>query len=114
MPTSIGNHIEKIRTIHLVAVGRVTTDWARLEHDMAVMLWFLMDVENKIGACLTSQIPNAARLLDAMSALAGLRGADETLLKSIRKFAEQTYSLGEKRNRIVHGVWTFDPEGPTH
>jgi hypothetical protein len=94
---------------HLLAMGRVASRWSRLEQTLAMALWRLAGVDNKTGTCLTAQIPNSARMLDALLALANLRGAGEKPLKDIKKFAEKTLGLQEQRNRVVHDVWTFDP-----
>jgi hypothetical protein len=94
---------------HLLAIGKVASNWSRLEQTLAMALWRLAGVDNKTGTCLTAQIPNSARMLDALLALANLRGASDTWLNNITKFAGKTLGLQEQRNRVVHDVWTFDP-----
>jgi hypothetical protein len=94
---------------HLLAIGKVASGWSRLEQTLAIALWRLAGLDNKTGTCLTAQIPNSARMLDALLALATLRGASKKTLKGIQKFAQKSYGLQEQRNRVAHDVWTFDP-----
>jgi hypothetical protein len=94
---------------HLLAIGRVASNWSQLEQTLAQALWRLAGVDNKTGTCLTAQIPNSARMLDALLALAKLRAASKKALKNIEKFVRKTYGIQEQRNRVVHDVWTFDP-----
>jgi hypothetical protein len=94
---------------HLTAIGRVALNWANVELRLARALWALAGLDRKFGTCLTAQIPNSARMLDALSALANLRGASNAALRKINKFAERTFGLQEQKNRAVHDTWTFDP-----
>ena len=94
---------------HLLAIGKVAAGWSQLEQTLAFALWRLAGVDNKTGTCLTAQIPNSARMLDALLALANLRGASEASLQTLKRFADKTYGLQEQRNRVVHDAWTFDP-----
>jgi hypothetical protein len=48
-------------------------------------------------------------MLDALLALAHLKGASETTQKKLKQFAAKTLGLQDQRNRVVHDVWTFDP-----
>jgi hypothetical protein len=106
---SVDKQFEKETDAHLLVIGKVATGWSRIEHDLAVTIWRLAGLTNEVGACLTAQIPNSARLLDALISLARLKGIDESMISKMIKFAERTYPLQERRNRVVHDVWTFDP-----
>lgn len=37
----------------LVEIGRITTTWAKFEHWIDVAIWYLADVEDRRGACIT-------------------------------------------------------------
>jgi hypothetical protein len=94
------------------AIGHVAVRWSRLEADVATQLWRLADVENGPGACLTAQIVGMSRLLDALISLVIFRGGSTALVAKLHKFLAKSHALVEKRNRVIHDVWTFDPPGP--
>jgi hypothetical protein len=93
---------------HYIAIAKVVSNWATFELMIASSLWILAGVDDDPGACLTAQIPNGARLLDAFIALVRLRGGDDTLIRQINKFAEATQKLNLKRNRVVHDPWVAE------
>jgi hypothetical protein len=94
------------------AIGHVAVRWSRLEADIATQLWRLADVQNGPGACLTAQIAGVSRLLDALISLVVFRGGSTALVAKLHKFSAKSHGLVEKRNRVIHDVWTFDPPGP--
>jgi hypothetical protein len=102
-------YMREFTEVHLLAIGKVATRWSHLEQTLAMGLWRVAGLDNKTGMCLTGQIPNSARMLDALLALSHLRGASATLLRNTKRFAEKTLGLQEQRNRVVHDVWTFGP-----
>ncbi len=90
------------------AVGRAASRWASFEHQIQVIIWNLADIESILaGACVTSQIGNSARLLDAVLSLLSLKGATDDDLKPLRSFCERVAKKQRKRNRIVHDEWYF-------
>lgn len=93
---------------HYSAIGKVAANWAAFEHLAESALWKLADVGDEPGLCLTAQIPNTARRLDALLALVRLRGGSEALASRINKFAEATHALTEKRNRVIHDSWHWN------
>jgi hypothetical protein len=97
---------------HYAAIGKVATKWAALEAEIDIRTVLLAGFDADTGACLTAQIAGPARKLDAYIALARLRGASDDTMKKLGKFLEQTFSIGEKRNRIVHDQWYVFPSGP--
>lgn len=96
---------------HYREIGKVAANWAAFETIAVSALWMLADVKDEPGACLTAQIPNMARRMDALEALLRLRGASDFLLRKVHKFGSDTYGLQEQRNRIVHDPWHVDKDG---
>lgn len=92
---------------HYAAVGLVASTWAEFEHIIQWAIWNLACLDNLTGACITTQIGNSGRLLDATIALLRLRGASETDVKPILKFAEKVGKKQRQRNRFVHDPWSF-------
>lgn len=88
-----------------MAIGKVASNWAALELLVSNALWQLAKIDDEPGACLTAQIGNIGRMLDALTALVRLRGGSEKSLSKIAGFAEKTFGLSTKRNRIVHDPW---------
>src|SRR4051795_2696366 len=91
-------YMREFTEAHLLAIGKVATRWSHLEQTLAMGLWRVAGLDNKTGTCLTAQIPNSARMLDALLALSHVKGASERLLRTIKKFAEKTLGLQEQRN----------------
>lgn len=93
---------------HYLAIGKVASNWAAFEGLVRSAIWVLAKVEDEAGACITAQLPNISRALDALIALVRLRGGDDTLVRSYKKMAEDSVALGNKRNRIVHDPWAAE------
>ena len=48
-------------------VGRVASEWAHLEHIIDLTIWKLLDVDDRLGACLTAQYPGVGHRLVTMT-----------------------------------------------
>ena len=109
MPPSDFAFMSADKDKHYMAIGRVALGWTRIEDELASTVQMLAGLDWKIGSCLMAQIPNSARLIDAMWSLCELRSPGITQDKSFRKRTDRIMGLGERRNRVVHDIWTFDP-----
>jgi hypothetical protein len=89
------------------AIGAVAAEWSLFEHAINRFIWELAEVEDEVGACITSQIISIRGRLDAAISLCRLRGAPDGLLKDLNRFAEASNGLGRQRNRIVHDTWSY-------
>jgi len=107
----IVEHMQQVVAEHHQAVGRVAVAWANLEFEIAAAIWGLAKVDGEVGACLTAQILGAGRLLDSYIALAKLRGARKGSISMLHDFEQRTHALSERRNRLIHDSWSFDPPG---
>ena len=107
----IAEHMQQVVAEHHQALGRVAVAWASFEHDIAAAIWGLVGVDMEAGACLTAQILGAGRLLDSYVALAKLRDAPKSTISKLHGFQQKTYALSERRNRLIHDSWAFDPPG---
>lgn len=98
-------------------VGRVASEWARLEHFLDAIIWDLAELEHAAGACITAQMIGATPRYRTIIAQLTLRTkADERWNKYIGKInglMNSTYDPQDRRNRIVHDPWyvTFE-RGP--
>jgi hypothetical protein len=68
---------------HYAAIGKVASNWAALEHLIDSMIWRMGMFMDNEGACVTAQIPNMARRLDALIAIIRLQDADPKILKKL-------------------------------
>jgi len=88
------------------AIGYVVAGWARLEHDIDEIIWSLAEIEDKnVGACLTAQFSTVHARLNALIALARLKGHSEFQIAKLNKFRDHITGLVERRNRIAHDPW---------
>jgi hypothetical protein len=94
---------------HYAAVGKVASHWAEFEHRIQWTIWAIAALDNLTGACITAQIGNSGRLLDALIALLRLKRATEASITPLRKFAERVGNRQRDRNRVVHDPWCFAP-----
>ena len=92
---------------HYAAVGRVASKWAQLEHHIQELIWGLAGLDEMTGTCITSQIGNSGRLLDALLALLEQKGATKKHLQPLHKFYKAVGDKQRMRNRIVHDPWYF-------
>jgi len=87
-------------------IGRVTSDWAGLEYLINECIWALALVPRPLGACITAQIFNTDGRIRALLALLKLRQADQRIIDAVNVFSEEMRGPSERRNRIVHDVWS--------
>ncbi len=105
---------EKITVPHLAAylcmAGRVASEWASLEFYLDYLIWQLAKVEQKFGACMTSQIIGVGAKLRSTVALLRLREIPEATVKKFLQFEGYVQPLGLDRNRVVHDTWVYGSE----
>jgi hypothetical protein len=77
--------------------GRWPSDWAFLEAMIDETIAELAKADEQAVACITSQLR-----MDALIALARLRGLSEPIIKELKSFQGRLQALGEERNRVVH------------
>jgi hypothetical protein len=92
---------------HYAAVGKLASIWAEFEHRIQWAIWNLASLDNLTGACITVQIGNSGRMIDAVIALLRLRNAPEASIKPLLTFAAKVGKKQRRRNRIVHDPWSF-------
>jgi hypothetical protein len=89
---------------HLALVGLIAALWSQFEADLDTYIISLGKLPAQTGRCVASQSTAPARKLDAYIAIARLRGA-EAFISDLVKLAQETTSLAEQRNRVVHDPW---------
>lgn len=104
---SIDKDFDTKMQVHYAEVGKLASVWAGFEHRIQWAIWNLASLDNLTGACITTQIGNSGRMIDAVIALLRLKNAPESSIKPLLKFAEKVARKQRQRNRIVHDPWSF-------
>lgn len=89
-------------------VGRVASEWARLEHILDMIIWELADLDPKRGACITAQFMGPAPRYNTIATLARYKGLNPALAKRIARLKQKTFDVSEQRNRYIHDPWLIE------
>ena len=104
MPENVKTHppYSIIPQDHCAAIGQATVSWANLELTVDRAIWYAMQVDQQIAACLTSQLNSIFSRLNALISILREVGIDEKMCKRFGAFAGTCSALSEERNRLVH------------
>jgi len=98
-------------------IGRVTAEWARLDHALDRIIWTLAGLLYQEGGCITSQLMGATSRYRVIIAQLSLRATHDaaftTFVERVDKLMRQSYDPQEERNRIIHDTWYLDAEKKT-
>lgn len=95
-------------------IGRITAEWARLEHVLDVTIWELAGIDPDKGSALTGQMLGTNGRLSAISALAALHGHSKRTMADIEELQSASNITAKLRNRFVHDAWYIqDANGET-
>lgn len=86
-------------------IGRVTAEWAELEHILDLITWDLSGVGAAVASCITGQFTNFGQRVDAILALATHKGMPVRLLKRFERLKNNMHEIAKTRNRYVHDAW---------
>ena len=87
-------------------LGRVTAEWAHLEHFIDKIVWDLAGLDGATGSCITGQIPGYAGKCNAiMALLKRLAIMDAPLKARINKLSGKITGTANERNRFTHDAW---------
>ena len=100
-PPPDGMHIP-IPDDHYAAVGRVSDAWADMEFEIDRLIWHLLQTNQALAACLTSQMISIHPRLQALRALVSLWELSEPILTELARLDGEMSALAEKRNRSIH------------
>jgi hypothetical protein len=95
---------EHLKEYHL-EIGRIASVWAMLEFRMDQLIWHLINIEQTLGACLTTQFNGTAPRLRAIKSIIEFRGSIPGLITKLNKFTGDIIEPQEARNRAVHDPW---------
>lgn len=93
-------------------VGRVSSEWAHLEHTLDQIIWNLAGLDAPRGACITAQFMSIWPRYDTIKALLLYRAEHEPtfteFVSVLNTLSGKTRKPSEDRNRIIHDPWYAD------
>lgn len=92
---------------HYATVGAFVGNWAALDAMITTAIWQIGEIEDEIGACLTSQIYTLDGKFKALVAVLNVRGGLGGVVTSVNKFHEELRPLSNYRNRLIHDPLFF-------
>lgn len=92
-------------------IGRVSSEWAHLEHTLDQIIWQLAGLKPSAGACMTAQLMGVWPRVLSITALLKLHGIDN-LNSRIKKFENDCRQPSNRRNRIIHDPWYAEQHDP--
>lgn len=88
----------------LLALGRVTANFAVLEDAVSFFLWSIIGRDQRLGQIISAELSfKAIRAL--LSAVFHHRVSDETLRHELETLLNQVSEVEERRNILVHSSW---------
>ncbi len=91
-------------------IGRVVTQWSKLEAALAELLWRFLELSFEDGRLITERM-DPSRLIALLRVLAP-RKLDGDNLQELSNLLAEADELRDDRNFIIHGTWgTIYPEG---
>jgi hypothetical protein len=88
------------------AIGRVASEWAYYELVLDDIIRSLLNIDAMLTTSVTAQIMGVSNRFNAIKALCSLSANVQKKTESLR---QRSYEPQDRRNRIVHDPWFFDP-----
>jgi hypothetical protein len=98
------------REAHYAAVGRLALNWSAFEAIVTSAIWQIGEMDDDIGACVTSQIPSFEGKMQALVSILDVRGGFKKVIENVNAFHKNVRPLGTFRNRLIHDPLYFDPD----
>ena len=93
-------------------IGRVVAEWARLEHELDLIIWDFAQTDPAVNSCMTGQIGSYTARFEAIAALIQLRGRyDKSMNNRITTLRGQIGNSAKERARYVHDAWFIQTSG---
>jgi len=89
-------------------IGQISSDWARIEAILDIIIWNLAEVEPHRGACITAQLMGIRPRCLTVLALGTYHGLHKDVLKSVKTFMHESIQPSDDRNRAVHDAWYLE------
>jgi hypothetical protein len=94
---------------HYAAIGNVASNWAALEAIVTSAIWQIGEMDDAIGACITSQISTFDGKMKALVSILEVRGGFVKVIADVNAIHRHARPLATFRNRLVHDPLNFNP-----
>jgi hypothetical protein len=94
-------------------IGRIASDWARIEHTLDNIIWELANLDPSSGACITAQLMGVRPRCLTILALAAHRGMPKELIERTTNFMNKSGPVSDDRNRVIHDPWYLEKVSKT-
>jgi hypothetical protein len=92
-------------------IGAITGAWANLEHNLALLLAVILNVEIPFGMSILASVSGFKVRRDLILNAARL-AFYPTRIKEVERIVRRVARAASKRNSLAHGVLTSHPEHP--
>lgn len=86
-------------------IGRAIAEWARLEHNLDLIIWDLIGSKNELSSCLTAEMMNFRPRFNAIVTLLAYHKIDKQFIDNANKLLKTMYEITDDRNRYTHDAW---------
>ncbi len=93
---------------HLVALGRITYEYASLDHALKSCVGAMLTTDGGVNDIVCASTPFRA-LLDLAWSLATYRYGESQLATDLKAAIREAQRAATKRNTIVHSMWLVNP-----
>lgn len=111
--SDLPKHLEQVAAqldSYFIQIGRVTHGWSSLELIVDMMIWKTAEVHPLLGSCMTNRIPSIHGKFTALVALLTLLDGSKPHVDAVTKISGIALALVERRNRVIHDVWTISDD----
>jgi hypothetical protein len=91
------------------AIGRVASKWAYYEWTLDNSIRALTGAGPMLTTAVTAQMMGAFPRLNAIKSLCAVRNLSKSVQDKINKLISNNHEPQDRRNRIIHDPWFFDP-----
>ena len=93
----------------LPVIGRAAAEWGQFEHALNRTIWALAGTDERVTACITSQLMGAPNRCRAIVLIGKVLGITPKTIKPYNKLRSEAQDIGDERARLVHDSWYDEP-----
>lgn len=102
--------VERLPQAYLEAIGLFMTTWARLEHELRDLTFYVLDVDPKRGrtAIRTPRPKEMVEMVEELLLLDGIREIKQIDMAALKSMMDE---IEFRRNVFAHNIWLLAPDG---
>jgi len=105
--------VDSVLDEHLKRIGKIAALWAQFDSYLDFTLWRIAAVEQRVGACFTSQIGSFHGKFRILFSLLDMMTAPDSLIRRAKRLYNSCHEIAELRARAVHDQLTVGVETKT-